>query len=90
MTEFHIGQQVIFTSDAEVTNAAANVGGGVVTGYDEVDEVDYVVVLVKGFNGVSFEQWVLPEEAQSLLDAKLGTQSYDATRPQGAGEVIAA
>lgn len=64
--EFHIDQAVRFLAGAQVSAAASAVGGGKVAGYDEVDDVDYVIVTVKG-DKKSFEQWVLPEEIEGVL-----------------------
>lgn len=54
--EFFVGQRVRFTPDAEVSPRLI-VKPAKVEGYDEVDDVDYVIVIVDGI-----EQWVLPDE----------------------------
>lgn len=72
MVEYHIGQKVRFRGGAHVSERAMR-EGGVVEGYDEVDEVDYVIVKVPASEGFrSFTQYVLPHELRSETKENVG------------------
>lgn len=60
MTEYHIGQRVRFAPGAYVSARLIDRPARVER-YEEVDEVDYVIVTVDGV-----EQWVLPGEILPL------------------------
>lgn len=72
MVEFYVGESVRFTSFAEVADHLKG-AIGVVEGYDEVDNVDFVIVSIAGENG-KFDQWVLPDE---IVRARKGKRSSE-------------
>lgn len=66
LVEFYVGERVRIRPGADVSDhAAAHDGLVTVEGYEEVDDVDYVIVKVPAMPGrVAFTQLVSPEEIE--------------------------